>query len=254
MKSNPFELCSAAFKFRHGTSMQRIVGKQSEHSESTIWSGLRHYIGRLGSWEKARNILVRVATRHPNLIVSFRLEYLRSPRAVAGPAADSHTHLDGVLRRMLPANESLRHKQVLEAIHDNRVVDLSSDFLKAYNDDTFRSRVHAELLVPEQFHHNSLEFFNHERYVGCSKPSCYCCNLYMKCHPGTFNTRASHGNLWTNWRPSISPGSSAVAFDKHTRDILNEMVKHIRKAALDQILSKMTRRQKLPDSATGISL
>ena len=130
MKSNPFELCSAAFKFRHGTSMQRIVGKQSEHSESTIWSGLRHYIGRLGSWDKARNILVRVATRHPNLIVSFRLEYLRSPRAVAGPAADSHTHLDGVLRRMLPANESLRHKQVLEAIHDNRVVDLSSDFLK----------------------------------------------------------------------------------------------------------------------------
>jgi hypothetical protein len=154
---------------------------------------------------------------------------------------------------MLPANEISRRQQVLDAAHDNRVVDLSSEFVSAYKEDTFKPRIHAELLVLEHFYQNNLDFANGERYIGCSKPSCDCCDLYMKRHPDTFITRATHGNLWTNWRPP-SLVNSATTIDKHTRDILNEMVKHIRKAALNQILLKLPQRQRMPDSATGISV
>jgi hypothetical protein len=218
-----------------------------------VWSDLRHYIGRLGSWSKAAKILVRAANRYQDLISGFRVECLESPQPIAAPVADSKTNLDSALGRMLPASETDRLKQIQEIVRNSRVFDISLAFFEAYTDETFRPRVHAEVLVLEHFHHNDLEFVNNDRYVGCSKPSCYCCDLYMKCHPGNFVARASHGNLWLNWRAPILPLDDGEAAQKHTRDILNSMVKHIRQDALHQIQSRLPRRRKVPDSTTGMS-
>jgi hypothetical protein len=75
----------------------------------------------------------------------------------------------------------------------------------------------------------------------------------MKFHPGNFAPRACHGNLWVNWRAPIPPIDNDEAARKHTAKMLNEMVKYVRRDALNQLLSKQPRRPKVPDSTTGMS-
>jgi hypothetical protein len=150
------------------------------------------------------------------------------------------------------AENQLLH-DVREAVKAFPVMDISAAFIAKYTEKTFRPRIHAELLLLEHFYHQNLRFVENDRYIGCSKPSCYCCDLYMKCHPGGFVTRACHGNLWINWRAPIPPIDNDEQARKHTAKMLNEMVKTVRRDAIGQLLSKQPRRQRVPDSTTGMS-
>ncbi len=42
----------------------------------------------------------------------------------------------------------------------------------------YLKEVHAETLMMEHFYFNQLHFFGNDRYIGCSKPSCYYCDLW----------------------------------------------------------------------------
>ena len=77
--------------------------------------------------------------------------------------------------------------------------DLAARLTKNYTDPNFVPKVHAETLMVEHFYFNQLHFFGNDRYIGCSKPSCYCCDLYLRNHPGNFEARPSHGNVWVKW-------------------------------------------------------
>jgi len=253
------ELCTLAYSFRDLESLKVLT--QKKHSATTapsLWSELRHYIGRLGSWSKASKVLLDVAATHPNLISGFRVNSLVSPPPMAVPGTVQKTNLDSALGRMLPAGQSNRLDQLKEILKKNPVLSVSNPvvstaFVEEYTDKNFKPRIHAELLVLEHFHFKRLEFVNRDRYIGCSKPSCYCCDLYMKHHPGNFVIRACHGNLWTNWRPPIPPTNDTAIAEKHTTDMLNEMVKRIRMDVISQIESKELPRSKALDSTTGIS-
>lgn len=194
-----------------------------------------------------------VAKQLPNLISDFQIKHLVSPPPIAAPVADAMTNLDSALGRMLSKDESQRLQEIREMVRNFKVFDISAQFLQTYTDKLFRPRIHAELLLLEHFHQHNLEFVENDRYIGCSKPSCYCCDLYMRCHPGNFVRRACHGNLWINWRAPIPPVADDQVARQHTAKMLNEMVKSIRQDALDQLLSKQPRRPRVPDSTTGMS-
>ena len=154
---------------------------------------------------------------------------------------------------MLPAREADRVKHIQETLKEIRLFDVSTKFLADYTDENFKLSVHAELLLVEHFYYHNFDFVNNDRYIGCSKPSCYCCDLYMKCHPGNYVQRACHGNLWIKWEAPAPPTEDREQARKHTASILNEMVVKIRKDVLFQIESKLPRRPRVPDSTTGIS-
>jgi OTT_1508-like deaminase len=196
---------------------------------------------------------VLVAKQLPNLFSDFQIKHLVSAPPIAAPIADAKTNLDSALGRMLSKDESQRLQEIREMVGNFKVFDISAQFLEIYTDKTFRPRIHAELLLLEHFHQHNLEFVENDRYIGCSKPSCYCCDLYMRCHPGNFVRRACHGNLWINWRAPIPPVADDQVARQHTAKMLNEMVKSIRQDALDQLLSKQPRRPRVPDSTTGMS-
>jgi hypothetical protein len=163
------------------------------------------------------------------------------------------TDLDSALGRMIPKGEVQRLRDAREAVKNFTVMDISAEFIAKYTNKTFKPRVHAELLLLEHFYHRNLSFVQNDRYIGCSKPSCYCCDLYMKCHPGGFVARACHGNLWINWCAPSPPIDNDEQARKHTAKILNEMVKTVRRDAIGQLLSKQPRRPKVFDSTTGMS-
>jgi hypothetical protein len=217
------------------------------------WSKLRHYIGRLGSWSRASKTLLRAASVYPRLLTGFSVQCLSSPPPLAAPIPDEKTNLDSALGRMYSKQERLHLEEAREIVRDTTFLDISAEFLNKYTDPNFKLRIHAELLLLEHFHHRNLEFVSNDRYIGCSKPSCYCCDLYMKVHPGNFVPRPCHGNLWVNWRAPIPPINDEEAAQKHTARMLNDMVKFVRGDALKQLLSRQPRRPKVPDSTTGMS-
>jgi hypothetical protein len=248
-------LCSLAYSFRSSDLLERL-NQRHERSSSlgpSTWSRLRHLIGRLGSWSRASKALLRGASVYPNLLTDFSIQYLPSPPPIPAPIEDEKTNLDSALGRMLSKNEGPRLEAAREVVRNTKVLDISAQFYSKYTDPKFKPRIHAEVLLLEHFHHLKLEFVDNDRYIGCSKPSCYCCDLYMKVHPGNFVLRQSHGNLWVNWRAPIPPISDDKAAQKHTDRMLNDMVQYVRRDALNQLLSKQPRRPKVPDSTTGMS-
>jgi hypothetical protein len=255
LRENHIELCSLAYSFRNSTLIETLTQRhlRSGTTAPSMWSDLRHYIGRLGSWSKASKVLLRAAKLFPNLLHDFHVKYLESPPPIAAPGTDDKTNLDDALGRMIPKAEGQRLQDVREAVKNFTVMDISAKFSAKYADESFKPRIHAELLLLEHFYHKNLSFVENDRYIGCSKPSCYCCDLYMKCHPGGFVTRACHGNLWINWRAPIPPINNDEQARKHTAKMLNEMVKTVRRDAIGQLLSKQPRRPRVPDSTTGIS-
>ncbi|RVX73267.1 hypothetical protein B0A52_02909 [Exophiala mesophila] len=174
------------------------------------------------------------------------------------PSKCTLTSLDDIVRRTLPAAQNSLVEELCEALATtNEVTNIQEEFWDIYA--KIKPRPHAELLVLEHFHQNRLEFTANERYIGCSKPSCYCCHIYMQCHPGRFSLRPTHGNLWIQWAPPLAlpPASrnpnAPRPQNHHTFKMLQAMLIPIRLDLQEQIMSRRPKRRKEPDSTTGIS-
>ena len=242
--------------------MKLLCERHNAHSSRGIWSDIRHYIGKLGAWDKATRILILGAQKFPQRIENAQVEIIRPDGPANVPNITHITDLPGIVRRMLPADQATLGEELEQVLADtDMVAHIQSRFREEYTN--IKPRPHAELLVLEHFHRNGFDFVSGDKYIGCSKPSCYCCHAYMQCHPGGFTPRPCHGNLWINWAPPIPLPVSASGNnpqgrrvrpqEHHTFQMLQNMLVQIRQDLQDQILSRRPRRKKLPDSSTGIS-
>ena len=242
--------------------MKILCERHNAQSSRGIWSDIRHYIGRLGSWTKATQILILGAQKFPQRIENAQIKVI-GPNGPADLPSKTHmTALRGVVHRMLPVDKAALVEELSQVLIDaDSVAQIESQFREDYAG--IKPRPHAELLVLEHFHRNGFSFVAGDKYIGCSKPSCYCCHAYIQCHPGGFTPRPCHGNLWINWAPPIplpiaTPGNgrrgpSARLQEHHTFQMLQKMVVPIRQDLQDQILSRRPKRKRLPDSTTGMS-
>jgi OTT_1508-like deaminase len=246
------DLVARASQFRHSSSNllldQIIVGE----ADWCHWHMIRHYVGRLRSWARSAELLVRVARRHPSLVSGFNCEIVCTPSPMRSPSPDEKTNLDSIMRRMVGRSETERLERLQDILKCMRHFDIEASFKEKYADKSLNPRIHSEVLILEHFYADERNFVNNDRYIGCSKPSCYCCDLYIRYHPGRFEHRACHGNLWTNWALPVDirngPASSMYA-----KKILDDMIKQVRRDLLYQIESKQPQRRKWPDSTTGMS-
>jgi hypothetical protein len=242
--------------------MNILCERHNAHSSRGVWSDIRHYIGRLGCWTKAIKILISGAQAFPQRIENAQVEIIGPNGPADLPSKIHTTGLRGVIHHMLPADQTAMVEELSQVLVDaNSVAQIESRFQEDYSN--MKPRPHAELLVLEHFHRNRFDFIADDRYIGCSKPSCYCCHLYLQCHPGRFAPRPCHGNLWINWAPPIPlpviaegtgrGGLRARPQEHHTFQMLQNMVVLIRQDLRDQILARRPRRKRLPDSTTGMS-
>jgi hypothetical protein len=204
--------------------------------------------------------MIEAAQRLPQHILDARVVVISSPSEtkVQKPQCQTSGGLNEVIHRMLPEKDAdieLELVHALEEINNLSNVDIQSGFRSAVAG--IKPRPHAELIVLEHFHQRQLDFVRDEKYIGCSKPSCYCCKLYMQCHPGDFVPRASHGNLWIDWAPPIGLECSAShrkrSQEHPTFQVLQKMLERIRRDLIVQIRSQQPRKPKAPDSTTGVS-
>lgn len=229
------------------------------HQSRGIWSDIRHYIGRLGAYIKAVKVLMLATQKFPQRIENALVKVVELRGPTDRPDRHHLDDLNGLIRRMLPIDEEDMANELSEALSEvGSVTNIQDKFREEYTE--MKPRPHAELLILEHFHENDFEFVGRDKYIGCSKPSCYCCDKYMQIHKGDFVRRSCHGNLWTNWAPPIplpmfqrKAQKGTRPQDHHTFKMLQDMIPDIRQALKEQILSRRPRRKKLPDSTTGLS-
>jgi OTT_1508-like deaminase len=241
-----------AFAFRDSSSDQLLNQKTAGAADWCDWHMIRHYVGRLRSWPRSAESLVRVARRHPRLVSGFSCEIVPTPSPMRLPSPDEKTSLDSMLRRMVDRSETERVEKLQDILKCIRQFDIEASFKKQYADKSLNLRIHSEVLILEHFYVDGRNFMNNDRYIGCSKPSCYCCDLYIRYHPGRFEHRACHGNLWTNWALPVDIRSEPAS-SMHAKKILDDMIKQVRRDLLHQIESKQPQRRRWPDSTTGMS-
>jgi len=196
--------------------------------------------------------LVAAAQKFPGLFEDFQIKCHPSQRPQKKPdLVDGLTALDNIVIRMLPKNdERVGGIQAALKSLDARFGIFRSLITRF---EQFSPRVHAELILLEHFYQENIEFVQGDKYIGCSKPACYCCYHYIYAHPGRFVHPASSNKNYVNWWPPGMDGDPDGLAAKRRRNIMNKMIEKIRQDVLDQIETKRGPRAANHASTTGIS-
>lgn len=240
--NNHEKLCSLAFNWRGYSLEARLKQYVQNSSIGTMWTAIRHYIGRLGSWWNACAILLSTAATDAGmflnccvkavpqgLTIEAMLSQQRSPHISAYPAFEE----------LPPANEHQKNDIFRSSFSDRFV---------RRRDETY---IHAELLVLNHFYRRKFAYGGGVPYIGCSKLSCYCCHIYMELHPRGVLPRACHGNTWVRWAMPILRISRLGVISSQDTHILAGMVSRLQREIEMDSLSGIIDRQL--ESTTGIS-
>lgn len=243
-------LCTLAFEFRHTEAFVELSGIIKRTHRSDIWPMIRHYIGRLGSWSKASRFLSTHASCFAHL--------LQNADARCVPPKSSNLHktlcvqpnLDEVLMNLFDKVTSVEVKQAREALQGRHgQCDIGEKFAERRTRRQSNRGVHAEIKILDFFSCTSRQFANDHPYIGCSKPPCYCCNLYIQSHPLDVEVRPAHGNSWVKWTaPRRNPSLPSDV-------ILSRMVEQMRRDLISKFSVGLEPSNliSLLESRTGIS-
>lgn len=258
---DPEALCLKTYGQRKASYMKYLEAKiksARERGYDEIYSAFqqtRHYIGRLSHHVRAPKKIIEDASKLPGIFDVYDVARVPQMRNIDPPKADGHTTPQGILNRMGAFSDDksrLEYEEILSSM--NQKYQLDKRILEKYDMPTFKPKVHAEIQVLEYFYQRNLRFADDDRYIGCSKPACFCCRLYFRHHPMSCVELDAHHNIWLNWGPPGLPNGSNDEWYKHQRGILQGMLETIRKEVLDQLKKKAgPLKRQHADSRTGIT-
>lgn len=234
---------------RYITRDERTATATSRRSE---FADARHFIGRLAYRIRAHERLIEDADELAYLFSSFEIRQVPLLESAPMPPRDEHTNLQSIINRMLH-QDSEDHLEIETLLHRlNDATGLFGTFTNEY--ENCKPIVHAEVQVLEHFFRNGLQYLKRDRFIGCSKPACFCCALYFKYHRARVADGPSHQKVWLNWGPPLIENFQKD--DKKSigqRNLLNRMTASIREELLDQLLRRTPPPPWHPDSVTAIS-
>ncbi|KMP01828.1 hypothetical protein CIRG_01967 [Coccidioides immitis RMSCC 2394] len=185
-----------------------------------------HYVGRLVVYLKCARALVDGALDLPQLLDGYQLRICESPNYVQSPLNPEQSTLAGIVGRMFQGSIADQTRSDLERL------DIFCDIPEKLKDAcTFRTRVHAELLLVDKFRSNKWEFFAGDRYVGCSKPACFCCYHYINSLPERYFVAQCHNKVYTHWRAPDLTDIHDFSAAKVREDVLNVVIAKLRTEA-----------------------
>lgn len=249
---NGFELCNACRNFDCWSTLLDLMRSDNSQEVQSPWASIYHYVGRLGCWFGKCESLVLTARQFPRLFENAPCEYLPLPRERSIPVNKSKVDFVSVLKRMVPANQQNVVPRLYEQLTDLRLFSIPDVFTENFTDDRLMGRIHPEVFLLEHFYLDKIRFWGREKYIGCSKPSCYCCNLYFRFHPGNFALRPAHNNVYVSWIPPLISQLHEEVKRKHNLDIMNQMNAYIRRDVREEIEERMPRRERAQDSTSGV--
>ena len=240
----------------------------SSYRDREVFEALHHTTGSLEqsrNFERLHKLLYKLgkhvaqckrlieATIRLRLELSrgLRFETIGKSRENRIPLLARTCNIQNISHRIFsdPAKQDIFLRQ-LQQIYSEKELDrvLSKDLCKG------KTRVHAELLVLDHFEQTGGRFIDErDRYIGCSKPACYLCHLFISCHPGGYASPPSHQKLYLNWRlPDVrTDENNAATRFQHQQGVLSRMIDTVRRALTNDIATSVGKRMGFADSTAG---
>ncbi|KAI1103870.1 hypothetical protein F4804DRAFT_352612 [Jackrogersella minutella] len=247
------DICIHAYNQRKAPEMNWLKKKTETNKEDENLTKIRHYFGRLVHHVRASKEVIEDAIALSNLLDVYEVRKVGLVPSNQRPQADSLKELHSILGRMLHGTDP-NVVQYRESLTDlDQKFNITQRVRQSYGNKNFKPRVHAEIQVLEHFWESKYKFAGNDRYIGCSKPACYCCHLYFQFHISRPVIPPSHLKIYLNWGVRDLPEGDMDPGYIAQRDLLNKMVVTIRQDALDQIEKKAGPSRWHPDSLTGIT-
>lgn len=155
-----------------------------------------------------------------------------------------------ILQRIFPAFD-------IDKLHDRFEICTSNDasvleLINHIHETDLQPIVHAEMIVLEKFLSERFTFAI-DRYIACSKPPCYCCDLYASSRSSDIEMRPAHGNSYVKWFPPCRHTQGDFQPASAHQSTLSRMIEQMRRVVQEQLFRGLGRGEKKPDSATDIS-
>lgn len=181
-----------------------MLAEQARSDHTGLWKYICHFVGRLGAWHKAAHFLFRHAADFADVLSSPSIEIVPLEEPQGCPSPPEIWELGSLLSQTISPFFDLSKDRV-DHLFGSGAFAAGSAQLKKYHERGWRPKEHAEATMARFFYQGIRQFVYQQRYIGCSKPSCVCCELYIELLPGNFERRPCHGNAWTQWRiPGLS--------------------------------------------------
>ena len=156
--------------------------------------------------------------------------------------------IPAICQRLFPASQHESLMQSLQAL----LSDTEQGFIEIYRDPSFKPMIHAEIAMVDHFYRNQLDFHGSERYIGCSKPSCFCCEITLRHHPLRPSLRPAHGNLWIKWSlPAVHVGLDILP--SLSGDELQRLIEEIKQNIIFRVIGGARERARTFDSFTNLT-
>ena len=247
-------ICRMAYALASSSDLKLLSRNARAALQTSHWAKVRHCVARLGSWHRKAGIALRFARQFPHLFLDCSSSFLPLSNIQRLPLSDDKTNLRSILTRMLPAGSGDRVQELYEQIVGFRGLDFEHKFRELYSNQDTRLMAHAETFLLEHFYFQRLPYVWRDKYIGCSKPSCYCCHLYQRFHPDNPVLRPAHGTAWHRWAaPIIIDKDMDREKWRHHLAIVNKMNEHIRRDVLAEIRNRMPRRERVCDSTSKVT-
>ena len=200
----------------------------------------------------AKKLVEAAVSLSQDFAEGFRIETLPSSKEQKLPLTSKEATIESTIHRMFSTAESQsRFMARLQFIWDPSEL---SELLR--NHHTTKTRVHAELLLIDHFDRHGCHFLDgNDRYIGCSKPSCYLCYAYITSHSGRYAIPPSHQKLYVGWRPpDIDTNDPACAARQvFQEEIVLKLIEWVRKDIATDIESRTSRLPFHADSTAGLT-
>lgn len=179
--------------------------------DSFTWRRLRHNVGRLACWYKSTLYLVDAAPLFTDALTGFHVKRVPQ-RQVRNQQALFPDSLAKLFSDVDAEDYDISLSRLTAVFGDSAMIQVKDDlcaFLRTPSD----LKLHAEIQVADFFYTSGRSYFRNTRYVGCSKGTCYCCDLYLSLHPADLVRRPTHENAWVKWQLSdvVLDGDAGVA-------------------------------------------
>lgn len=260
-------MCVSTWDQRHSLEIYQLerlsvpAGTTSgPHPTNSPFKSARHYFGRLANHVRVVKQIMEDSRRLQPLLESFHIGLIPVPEAVPLPPYDGHITLKGIIGRILQPSDPRRKDMDAMIATLRRIMPepgIEAIIVKTFQMQEFTPLVHAEVQVLEFFSptggDGGRRFAFGDRFVGCSKLSCFGCKLYFQHHPSRPVARDSHERLWPQWSPPrLAEGSKDASF-KSQRQLMQQLIKDIGEAAIDRISGLTQASTVHPDSVTDIT-
>jgi hypothetical protein len=190
--ANLVDLCYST----RGPIVDQLKGR-SINSEDDFGK-LAHYIGRMGATRSSANTVVRsvedvLALRQISCIRTVKAPDIRV--VTVDQTSLSPYEIVWRICQTSQFQNPLQMKDSLHAIVDHDLPGPNGLRVKLARQTTILTRVHAELQIADRFSRDSLGFVGNDKFIGCSKPACYFCYIWLDLHRHDYILPDTHNKI-----------------------------------------------------------